>query len=172
MEQAPVTTDKKKRQPPEPTLIGLLESGQDMLADLIRKHHHHLASVNILLLNTNKEIKTGGRPRMGKVQKATPLVKYLSSKVGDDGADILITVSQTMWNDAKDIERRAALDHLLTCIEAEEDEESGDLKLKVVAPPVAAFSEIIERYGAFSDELRELKDVLTHVPAVVAPQTR
>jgi len=173
MEQEIVLGDKKKRTPPEPTIIGLLESGQDILKELIREHHTHLASVNILLLCTNKEIKTGGRQRAGKVQKATPLLKYLTSKVGDDGADILITVSLPMWNEADGTNRQAMIDHLLTCVQAEEDEESGALKLSVTSPPLAAFAEIIERYGAYTSELQELRDVLTHTqPQTVPPVTR
>lgn len=170
MEHEVVVTEKKgKRAAAEPTLIGLLESGEEIFQELIRKHHHHLASLKILLLCTNKEIKTGGRQRPGKVQKSTPMLRYLTSNRGDDGADAIITVSLPMWNDADTKARHAILDQLLTCLEVNEDPETGDLKLAVTSPPLSVFAEIVERYGAFTDELRDLQTVLARTPETVQP---
>lgn len=170
-----VMRDKKEKTPVEPTLIGELESGGEILDELIRKHHHHLASVKILLLCTNKAIKSGGRERPGKVQKATPLIKFLGRSLNDRGdePDILITVSLTQWNDADRNQRLAILDHLLTCLEAKEDDTTGETKLSIVSPELSEFVEIIERYGiANSPALLDLKNVLSANPEVIKPVMR
>lgn len=165
---APVMTDKKKREPAEPTIIGYLDSADDILKELIRDHHHDIASANIALLMTNKEIKSGGRVRPGKVQKASPLLNFLTrSDKLVEGADFLITVTQATWNDADRLGRKAILDELLTCIEAKENEETGEMKFSIVGPQVAAFAELVERYGAYTPELRDLQSVMNSGPRTV-----
>lgn len=157
----PVTTSKKKREPAMPTLISSLETGEDILNHLISKHHHHLASLKILLLCTNKEIKSGGRQKPGKVQKTTPLLKYLTTDArSGKEADVIITVSLPAWNEADNHKRHAMLDHLLTCIETTENEENGELKVQIVSPQVAEFAEVIERYGAYNHDLEDVAAVL------------
>lgn len=173
MTDKPVERDKKQKAQAEPTLIGTLDSGQDLLTELVRQHHQHLASLKILLLCTNKSIKQGGRERPGKVQKATPLIKYLTADARTgEGADVLITVSLPVWNAADGVQRQAIIDHLLTCVEVEENEENGDLKVKVVGPQVAEFAEVAERYGAYSTELRDIQSALNHATKVVEPVVR
>lgn len=169
-----VMRDKKEKTPVEPTLIGELESGGEILKDLVRKHHHHLASVNILLLCTNKAIKSGGRERPGKVQKATPLVKFLGRSLDSNGEEpeILITVSLPLWNDADLTQRTAILDHLLTHVQTKEDDTTGENKLTLVSPELAEFVEIVERYGANSPALLDLKNALSATPDAVKPVMR
>lgn len=156
-----VMTDKKQKTS-EPTLIGDLDSGGDILSNLIRQHHHDLAGVRFRLLCTNKEIKSGGRARPGKVQKATPLIKHLASDEHGNEPDFLVTVSLPMWNDADDFKRTAILDHLLTCIEATEDEKSGEMKYAIVGPQVSEFAEVVERYGIYNESLKDIAHVITH----------
>ncbi len=164
---APVMTDKKKRDPVEPTLIGYLMSGDDILRELLRDHHHDLATAKIALLTTNKEIKSGGRVRPGKVQKATPLLNFLTrSEKLLEGADFLITVTEVTWNAAERLGRKAILDELLTCIEAKENEEGG-MKFSIVGPQVSAFAELVERYGAYTPELKDLQSVMAGGPRTV-----
>ena len=164
----PVLRDKKEKTPVEPTLIGLLDSGNDILMELVRKHHSHLASLNILLLCTNKEIKSGGRSRPGKVQKMTPILKYFSRKGNGDEYDVMITVSLPSWNDAEHMKRTAIIDSLLTSIETVEDETTGALKVSIIGPQVAEFAEIVERYGAYNEGLEDLRNVLEHNQQSVA----
>lgn len=170
-----VMRDKKEKTPVEPTLIGELESGGEILDELIRKHHHHLASVKILLLCTNKAIKSGGRERPGKVQKATPLVKFLARAMDPNGnePDMLVTVSLPQWNDADRLQRTAILDHMLTHIQTKEDDKTGETKLQLVSPELSEFVEIVERYGiANSPALLDLKNVLSANPEVIKPVMR
>jgi hypothetical protein len=159
----PVTRNKKQRAQSEPTLIGELDTGGDILKHLVSKHHHHLAGCVIKLLCTNKEIKSGGRSRPGKVQKTTPLVRFLTrDEYGNNEADFLITVSLPMWNEADNHKRTAILDHLLTSIEAAEDETTGEMKYKIVGPQIAEFAEVVERNGAYNPDLQDMKNVLQH----------
>ncbi len=165
---APVMTDKKKREPAEPTLIGDLDSGDDILKELIRTHHHDLATANIRLLCTNKEIKSGGRPRPGKVQKASPLLNFLTrSEKQVEGADFIFLISLPLWNDADRVYRTAILDELLMSIEAKENEETGEMKFSIVGPQVSTSAELIERYGAYTDDLRDLQSVMNSGPRTI-----
>lgn len=164
-ETDPAITDKKQRNS-EPTLIGDLDSGTDILSNLIRKHHLDLAGCRFRLLCTNKEIKSGGRSRPGKVSKATPLIKHLASDDQGNEPDFIILVSLTQWNDADLSKRTAILDHLLTCIEAKEDEKSGEMKFTIVGPQVAEFAEIVERHGTYNEALKDIAHVITHASGV------
>lgn len=171
-EAGPVTTDKKgKRQKAEPTLIGDLETGTNILENLLRTDFHDIASVEIRTLCTNKEIKQGGRVRPGKVSKATPIQKY-AFRQNDVEPEVIIMVSLPVWNEADLHKRTAIIAHLLSWIQAEENEEDGELKIKIVSPQVSEFPEIVEKYGAWSPELEDFRQAITSTPATVAPSVR
>lgn len=152
---------KRARAEKEPTLIGDLESGHEILRGLIAQFHTHLASVKVRLLCVNKSIKVGGRERPGKVQKTNPLTRFLTrdEETGDE-ADVLVMVSLPAWNPAPLEERTAMLDHLLSMIEATEDEDNGSIKLTIVSPQVQEFAEVIERRGLYNTDIQDLANVV------------
>lgn len=155
-----VTRSTKARASAEPTLIENLGTGDEILQSLVGQFHHHLAAAKIRLLATNKDIKSGGRARPGKVQKTTPLLKFLTRDDEGNEADILITVSLAVWNPADHAERTAILDHLLSMIEGSEDETTGVTKLNIVAPQVQEFAEVVERRGLYTAEMRDMANVV------------
>ncbi len=156
-----VTRNKKQRAQAEPTLIADLDTGNEILRDLVGKFHHHLAAANIRLLCTNKDLKAGGRPRPGKVSKTTPLLKFLcrDEETGDE-PDILILVSLPIWNEADHAGRTAILDHLLSMVEGAEDETTGAMKLNIVGPQVQEFAHVVERRGLYNNDIQDLANVV------------
>jgi hypothetical protein len=153
--------NKKKKSEPMPTLISDLESAQEIAIKLISKYHEHLSTANILFACTNKSYKSGGRTIPGKVKKTTPHDKWLSaSKVRDGDADFVVTISLEVWNPMSPNQRIALVDHLLTRLWGEPEEDSGKMKWSIRSPAVQEFPEVVERNGSWTDELGEMSDCL------------
>lgn len=168
-----VTRSKKKKSESMPTLVSSHEASCDIAAVLISRYHHHLASANIMFLCVNKPIKGVG----GKVQKATPLIKYLADlqdcemathkhvwhgDLNRDEVDFIVTISLDAWNQADNRKRAAMVDHLLCRMTGQENEETGEMKWKTRDPDVQEFAECAERHGSWNNALEELRDCLTH----------
>jgi hypothetical protein len=73
-------------------------------------------------------------------------------------ADILITVNDTAWGELDHRQRQAQIHWALAHIKAEEDEETGDVKLKMLKPPIQDFPEVAAKWGAWQPEIQEYID--------------
>lgn len=63
-------------------------------------------------------------------------------------------VALDQWNELDAHRRTALVDHLLECCFGEEDEEDGGaMKWKVRDPDVKEFRTILQRYGAWNEDL-------------------
>lgn len=165
--------DKKERPATVPLLYGGFDSVKEVADALIRKHHDHLATANIIFVCRNKEIKSGGRILPGKVSIPNALYKYLTmdalatqngfKAIDHDElpqANFIIEVATETWNPASPDRRIAMIDHLLARCVGEEDPKSGEMKWSMRPPQVQEFPEVAERNGAWNDELGEMKDCL------------
>lgn len=171
---AQVLGDKKKRVS-MPTLVSSHEMSAALAAELIPKIHHHLAAANIAFLGINKPQKGLGI----KVQKANPVLKYLTpvrACVGDgygdaldhvwhgdterEEIDFLVVVSIETFNNMERPARTALVDHALTRMAAEEDEESGEMKFSLRDFDVQDYAEVAERNGAWHHGLQEMRQCL------------
>lgn len=163
-EENDAVRSKKERVAPEPLVIGDMESVAEIAKKLIAKHHHELASANIIYLCRNKAAKAAGVLVPGHVKKASPTEAHISRSYfdGQDGeeAHFIVTVALEVWNNMQPSQRIALVDHLLTRCVGTEDEKTGEMKYGVRPPQVQEFPEVAERHGRWNDGLSELGDCL------------
>jgi hypothetical protein len=131
-----------------------MDAVAEIAQKLIPKHHPHLASARIEYMCRNIAAKRGGRPVAGNVYKMTGKWEYLTER------DLAVEVALEVWNDLQPHQRIALVDHLLTRIVGEEDEENGTMKYKIVLPEVQEFAEIAERHGQWNEGLVEIEKCL------------
>lgn len=155
-------TDKKNKTEAEPLLIGSFEAGQEIANKLIPKHHHEIASANIIYLCRNRAQKSGGRSVPGSVKKASPIERHLGAHLidGDGEPDFIVTVALDVWNELNPNQRTALIDHLLTRCTGDENEKSGEMKYRVRQPQVQEFPEVAERNGRWNDDLIDMGNSL------------
>lgn len=113
---------------------------------LIPNYHPELATARMMYMFVDKASKKGGRPVMGKAKKITGFMEYLAE------ADFLIEVPLDIWNDLSEAARTALVDHLLeSCTGVEGDD--GTMKWTGREPDVQEYSTILDRYGAWNEQL-------------------
>jgi hypothetical protein len=126
---------------------------------LIPEHHTELSDAKIRYLSTSaKPPKRKGCKQFGAVAVLGPVPRFLSSESGDmeDGADVVIVVRSKTWTFFNDDQRRAAVDHLLAHVQADYDEETGELLgWVIVGHSVEEFTDVLGRNGAWNLDLRE-----------------
>jgi len=163
-EENDAVRNKKERVAPEPLIIGDMDAVREIAQKLIAKHHHELASANIIYLCRNKAAKAAGKLVPGNVKKASPTEAHISRTYFDDAegqeADFIITVALEVWNGMQPSQRLALVDHLLTRCVGTEDEKTGEMKYGIRPPQVQEFPEVAERHGRWNDDLSELGDCL------------
>lgn len=165
--------DKKEREAPEPVLYGGFDAVREIAERLIPKFHTEIASSNILYVSRSKAAKSGGKLVPGKVMKVAPLYRYLTiSALADQQkngsmdksslpeADFVIEVALDVWNSMPPAQRTALVDHLLARCTGVEDEKSGAMRYAIRPPQVQDFAEVVERNGAWNDDLGEMRDSL------------
>jgi hypothetical protein len=153
-----------------PKIYELSESVEQVANSLIPNYHPDLATVKIAYLVCDTESKRNGKPVLGTTRKLSAEMKVLSS--GD--YDFVITVPLPIWNDMPNERRAAMLDSLLERISAEENQETGDVSLKVRQPDVQEFTSILQRHGAWNESLVDFVSTASEIGVgdnvqVVAP---
>lgn len=128
-------------------------------ADLIKKHHTHLADQRIEFVFRDKATSSRGRTVCGKAKKMTGLNAFLSrdvtSNVDFDPGDefFLIEIAEDAWAALGSKGRAALVDHELCHLAVEYDEATEEFKLSLRGHDVEEFAEVIERHGLYEDEL-------------------
>lgn len=115
----------------------------DMVKDLVAQHHPDLALVvdEIAVVFKEKGGETGGRPNLGKAQKANPLFGVL----GDTDYKFILTLAADHWLELTTRQRNALLDHLLCACRA--DEVDGEYKYSLAPPDVSFYWDELDRWG-------------------------
>lgn len=124
------------------------ETVETIAAGLIPNYHPELATARIIYLFVDKASKKGGKDVLGKAQKVTGWTQFALER------DFMIVIASDKWNDLEVNQRTALVDHLLEHCTGEEDEEDGGaMKWTAREPDVKEFGVILERYGAWHEDL-------------------
>jgi hypothetical protein len=133
-------------------------AGDDVSAlaeEIIGDHHPHLAEARIFFLFRDEAQETRGKVVLGKASK----MSEKESAIAGEHFDFKIELAHDYWKPGSPAFRRALLDHELCHCDAEEDED-GKLVYKMRSHDVEEFTAIIERHGAWKDDLREFCDAV------------
>lgn len=116
---------------------------------LIGNYHPELATARIKYLFQEKAGKKGGKAVLGVTKKVSGVLEHFAD------CDFLIVLAQDQWADLDSSKRTALVDHLLERCTGEEDpdEPSAAMKWKTREPDVHEFSTILQRYGAWTEDL-------------------
>ncbi len=136
---------------------GMAEAVEEMATRLIPNYHPELATARVKYIYVDKASQKAGRPVLGKVRKVSGALQFLLE------CDFLIEVALETWNELTPQQRSALVDHLLERCFGEEDESSGEMKWSVREPDVQEFSSILQRHGAWNDELNGFVSIAQRV---------
>ncbi len=131
-----------------PRIYGLAETVEQIATSILPTYHSELATARIKYIFVDKASAKNGKPVLGKARKMGGAFEFLLE------SDFLIEVALDCWNPASEKQRLALVDHLLECCTGDEDEESGEMKWKTREPDVREFTSILNRHGAWTDELQ------------------
>lgn len=135
-----------------PKIYGTAETVEEIADKLMPTYHPELATARIQYIFVNEAGQKNGRPVLGKAKKVTGALEFLLEK------DFLIEVALDKWNEASERQKNALVDHLLeNCTGVEGDE--GEMKWVMREPDVQEFTSIINRHGAWNDELAGMVEV-------------
>lgn len=124
---------------------------------LVNEHHRHLKNARIgLAWCTSWKADSDGRLKLGMCRKASDLDRELAE------FDFVILINQSFWQSGEvtALQRTALLDHELCHAEVArgkynepKEDERGRKVYRMRRHDVEEFSEIIERYGCYKQDL-------------------
>jgi len=115
----------------------------DYAMDIIRQHYPLLVGTEILWFRISK---ASWRTR---TQTANAILNAAT------GAELVITVNDEAWDELDTHQRQAQMHWALAHIEAEEDEDTGDVKIKLQKPIIQDFPEVVAKWGSWQPEITE-----------------
>lgn len=150
--------------------------------DLFNPDHQHLSYAEFGVLWTNVENKQKSRRIIATVQEAEPKGKPWGKQMKEvqleewfgDIPDFLITIDANIWMEFTNDQRCAVLEHELYHIRQATDEfgmprfqsSTGRPMFKIVGHDVEEFIGVAQRYGAYSEELKQMKRALDTKPDI------
>lgn len=117
------------------------EDVEKMAMSIVAKHHPGLVNLKIAYIFKNKPIRKGGRECFAVVSKTSPKMKAICDY------DFVIVISAPRWQELNETQHCALIDHELSHILVDEDEKTGDTKLRMVSHDVEEFISVIRRWG-------------------------
>lgn len=136
---------------------GIAEAVETTALKLIPSYHPELATARIRYIYVDKASQESGRAVLGKVRKISGALQFLLD------LDFLVEVALDQFNELDPDQRTALVDHLLERCFGEEDEKSGEMKWQVRKPDVQEFSSILQRHGAWNQELNGFVSIAKNV---------
>lgn len=136
-----------------PKVYGSAEAVEEIADQLVPTYHSELASARIKYVFVSEASKKDGKPVLGKVRKISGELEYLLD------LDFLVVVALDCWNEATNRQKEALVDHLLERCTGEEDENTGEMKWSVRTPDVQEFTDILNRHGAWTENLVGMVEV-------------
>lgn len=122
--------------------VGVIAGG------LIPNYHPELATARISYVFVSEASTKGGQDIRGRVKKVAGFLEWALD------VDFIIEIAQDKWQELEPSQRTALVDHLLERCTGEEDEKNGnEMKWKLREPDVQEFSSILDRYGAWHQQL-------------------
>ena len=130
-------------------VYGIAESVEEVAKTLIPNYHSELATAVVKYVFVDKASMKSGRPVLGKARKLSGALEFLLE------SNFMIEVAMDQWNDLTPRQRDALVDHLLEYCTGEEDEEDAGapMKWKIREPDVREFRTILQRHGAWNEDL-------------------
>lgn len=134
--------------------------------ELIAEVHQHLRTARILYLFTTQHSKNHDKVVLGKTQKLSAMLRFLSSALEfenesvEDGFDFIITFDVAEWKDLTDAQRRALVDHELCHCAV------SDTGWRVRAHDVEEFRAVIERHGFWKYDLKAFGETAQQLPLI------
>lgn len=119
----------------------------DIAKEIILRHHPELRDARIGFILRSEPSISGGRPVYSKTAKVDSKTKALLDQTGD-GLDFIVWVSVDYWYGLESDRRFALIDHELCHCAVAPD---GGFSLR--GHDVEEFTEIIQRYGAWTSDL-------------------
>lgn len=122
------------------------EDVKALVDKLIANRHPDLALVSdeILVVFKEKAGKSGGQTVYGKAFKCSDYMNV----IGGTSYSYIIELGADTWSrELDETQQEALLDSILCSMIVEEDENSGDIKMKVHKPDIQAFRKNVEAYG-------------------------
>ena len=129
-----------------------------MIRTIVEASHPRLAGLRVDAMFSDPPPTSRGKKLAGKVQVVSGLAALYAGPrmaVGEyysPAPFFLLTLHHPRWNGNPEKWRAALIDHLLTCCEAEEDE-NGVAKLSLRHYDVQEFREVVERHGLWHEGL-------------------
>lgn len=116
-----------------------------LMRDLIKNYFPDLASVDkeIAIIMREKASKSGGQVVLGKTRRAPHLLGVL----GPVDYKFIIELAGDEWNNLKDEQRNALMDHHLCAMSVDIDEVSGEIKCGLNPPDFIGYRGELERHG-------------------------
>lgn len=130
---------------------------EELATRLIAPYHPELATARIKYIWVETASMKSGRAILGKVRKLSGAIEFLLQH------DFLIEVALDKYNELTPQQRTALVDHLLERCYGEENEKDGSMKWKVREPDVQEFASILQRHGAWNEELNGFVSIAQHV---------
>jgi len=133
------------------------EAVSEIAKRLIPKYHSELATARIRYVFVDKGGKKGGKAVFGKARRISGVLEFMLE------LDFLVEVALDSWNDLSDTRRSALVDHLLSRCwgEESEDDPGAGMVWSIKEPDVSEFADIIQRHGAWTDDLRNLQNIMS-----------
>lgn len=132
--------------------VGMIAGG------LIGNYHAELVTARIKYVFVSEAPMKGGHKLLGRVKKCSGFLEWALE------ADFVLEVAQDEWATLEPHQRTALVDHLLEHCTGEEDEKNGGaMRWKVREPDVHEFTSILDRYGAWHQQLAGFVSVAKRV---------
>jgi hypothetical protein len=140
-------------------VYGEADEVRDIAMQLIPTYHPELASATIRYIWVSEASKKNGKPLLAKASKVSDLQSYLIVGDGDEQLHFLMIFALDEWQKLDNRKRVALVDHMLEGCTGEEDEQNGDMKWTTRTPEVQEFTSILNRHGAWTEELSGMVEV-------------
>lgn len=133
------------------------ESLENLANGLIPNYHPELGTARIMYCFVSEASSKGGRKIAGKVRKMSGFLEWLVDR------DFVIEIAMDMWSEFDSEQQTALMDHLLERCFGDENEESGEISWKVREPDVQEFGTILNRHGAWNEDLHGFVSISKNV---------
>lgn len=124
---------------------------------LIPNYHPELDTARIGYVFVSEASMKGGQELLGRVKKYSGYLEFALER------DFDIEIPLDKWNGLEQHQRTALVDHLLERITGEEDEKTGEMKWRTREPDVQEFLSILDRHGAWHNQLAGFVSVAKRV---------
>lgn len=132
--------------------------------DLIAEHHTHLLGVRIEYVFCDRLPKNKGKAQLGNARKISSLNAFLAGKPDQEDKTtppfFVVTIHSASWQFLKDSQRIALVDHELSHLWAEEDED-GNRKLKLLGHDLEEFAAVVRRHGVWLGDVQQFVNALS-----------